>query len=246
MADSLGLAYSKKDWSFDIKASLKTAHDYQNRIDRYVYGTAFRELNISAKAALDKSWGSIYLVGTLKDNQQEIPDGSRDSLARQFTKQVLEKGDDIKNQPLVSSNEMRYSGISPLHQHIHHYRLYSKGNFKLGDSNISAMFGVQQSIRRELNHPEQPAQPGLYVILNTLNYDVKYSFPTWKGLETTAGVNGMYQSNRNSRATDFFRYRIITCLMLEVTCLHISLLIDGIFPVESGMIPERYFGVTFM
>jgi iron complex outermembrane receptor protein len=65
------------------------------------------------------------------------------------------------------------------------------------------LLGFQQSVRREYNHPTMPEQPGLYVQLNTYNYDVKYNLPTWKGLEATVGLNGMYQNNRNLDGTDF-------------------------------------------
>ena len=41
------------------------------------------------------------------------------------------------------------------------------------------------------------------MVLNTLNYDLKYNFPEWKGIETTLGVNGMYQSNTHRNGTDF-------------------------------------------
>jgi iron complex outermembrane receptor protein len=70
-------------------------------------------------------------------------------------------------------------------------------------SSINASFGLQQSVRREYNHPTQVDQPGLYVVLNTLNYDLKYNLPTIAGIESTLGVNGMYQTNRSKTATDF-------------------------------------------
>ena len=49
-----------------------------------------------------------------------------------------------------------------------------------------------------------PDIPGLYIVLNTLTYDVKYHLPEMKGFEPTFGINGMLQQNTNSTgATEF-------------------------------------------
>jgi iron complex outermembrane recepter protein len=202
MGSSLGLAYGSNDWKYIVRATAKAAHNYQNKIDGYVYGTAFREYNLTALARVDKSWGHSQFGATLYDNTQEIPDGSRDSLTRKFTKQVKED-DDIKNRPLVPEADLRSYTINPLHQHIQHYRVYNHTKWNVGTGDINIMLGAQQSIRREYNHPEMPVQPGLYVMLNTLNYDVRYNLPVMNGLETTVGVNGMYQSNKSKNGTDF-------------------------------------------
>lgn len=202
---SLGLSYKKNDWRYAFRATAKAAHDYHNSVDGYVYNTGFREFNLSGMARVDKKWGYSQIAATVYDNRQEIPDGSRDSLTRQFTKQVAESSTDhIRNRPSVSDGELRSYSITPLHQRIQHYRIYSHNEFKLGEgSSINASLGLQQSIRREYNHPTLASQPGLYVVLNTLNYDLKYNLPTIAGIESTLGLNGMYQANRSKAATDF-------------------------------------------
>jgi iron complex outermembrane receptor protein len=197
-ASSLGLSYRKNDWKYAFRASGKVAHNYRNKVDGLVYGTAFREYNLSAMARVDKSWGYSQWGVTVYDNQQEIPDGSRDSLTRKFTKQIYEAGEDnLKDRPIATA--LNTYTINPLHQHIEHYRVYNRSKF--GD--VYTTIGLQRSIRQEFNHPSVPAQPGLDVVLNTLNYDVRYNFPVWQGIETTLGVNGMYQVNKSKKATDF-------------------------------------------
>jgi len=133
----------------------------------------------------------------------EIPDGSRDSLSRRFTRQILDDGDDIKNRPVVSDADLNAYSINPLHQHIQHFRFYNNSQFKFGNSDLNVLLGGQQSVRREYNHPTVPSQAGLYVVLNTFNYDLKYNLPDISGVESTIGVNGMYQQNRSKAATDF-------------------------------------------
>lgn len=200
---SLGLAYRHNDWKYAIRGTAKIAHNYQNKVDGYVYGTAYKEYNLSALARLDKKWGYSQWGATLYDNRQEIPDGSRDSLTRKFTRQVLDEGDDIKNRPIVPDNELKTYRINPLHQRIQHYRIYNNTSVNLGRGNLSTMIGLQQSIRREYNHPTRPQQAGLFVVLNTLNYDARYNFTIANDIESTVGVNGMYQRNTSKNGTDF-------------------------------------------
>ncbi|WP_295767496.1 TonB-dependent receptor [uncultured Mucilaginibacter sp.] len=203
IGSSLGLAYKRNEWRFTARGTGKLAHNYKNSVDGRVYGTAYNELNLSAMARVDKKWGYTQFAATLFNNKQEIPDGSRDSLTRRFTRQVLDDGDDIKNRPIVPENELKTYKLNPLYQHIQHYRFYNSSQFNVGEGNINVLLGGQQSVRREYNHPTQPSQPGLYVVLNTLNYDVKYNLPQMAGIETSVGVNGMYQTNRSEDATDF-------------------------------------------
>ncbi len=199
-----GVAYNKNGWKSAFRVSGKNATAYKNKIDGRVYGTAYNELNLSAMTGFEKRWGSSYVYATLYNNLQEIPDGSRDSLTRRFTRQVFESGkDDIKDRPFVAEKDLKTYNINPLHQRIQHYRLFSRNHFLIGKGDLNALFGFQQSVRREYNHPTTPNQPGLYIQLNTYNYDVKYNLPEWKGLEATLGVNGMYQTNKNLDGTDF-------------------------------------------
>ncbi|WP_231459382.1 TonB-dependent receptor domain-containing protein [Pedobacter sp. Leaf132] len=200
---SLGLLYAKNDWKYAFRATGKAAHNYYNKVDGYVFGTAFQEFNLSASARIDKKWGYSKTAVTYYDNLMEIPDGSRDSLTRQFTKQIFDFGDDIKNRPIVADNELKSYVINPLHQHIQHFRFYNTSQIKFANSDLNFLFGGQQSVRREYNHPTFPSQAGLNVVLNTLNYDVKYNLPDIKDIESTIGINGMLQGNRSKNATDF-------------------------------------------
>jgi len=201
--NSLGLALHKNGWRYAARASGKIAHSYRNPVDGIVYGTSFREYNLSASAAVHKNWGHSKIAANFYNNLQEIPDGSRDSLTRKFTRQILDDGDDIKNRPIVSENELKSYSIIPLHQHIQHYRVYNSGQYKLGNSLLDVLVGAQQSVRREYNHPTTPTQAGLYLVLNTLNFDTKYHFPEFSGIQSTLGLSGMYQTNRNKDATDY-------------------------------------------
>jgi iron complex outermembrane receptor protein len=179
--------------------SHKQATNYQDKYDGRVYGTAFNETDLSGYIGLNKHWGYSDLNFSIFNDQQEIPDGSRDSATRKFTKQITE-ADTFR--PIVTDEELNSYRITVLHQHIQHYRLYSSNNFIIGDGKLGLVLGFQQNIRREYSHPEYPSIPGLYLDLKTFTYDVKYLMAESRGWESTIGINGMYQLNTN-KGTEF-------------------------------------------
>ena len=190
---------NRKGFVWGAEASHKQATNYQNRYDGRVYGTAFKETDVSGFAGLNKKWGYSHLNFSIFHDLQEIPDGSRDSLTRKFTKQITE-ADTFR--PIVPDNELNSYKISVLHQLVQHYRLYSSSNFIIGEGKLEVIIGYQENVRREFSHPQYPDLPGLYLDLKTITYDLKYSFPEYKGWEATVGANGMYQINVN-KGTDF-------------------------------------------
>ena len=202
--NGLRLSYANSQWSIALRGSYRIAKNYMNSIDGRVYNTGFSETNGSASVKHTSDNGFSALNFTLYDNLQGVPDGSRDSLSRKFTKQVYEGSlDDVTNRPVVSAKELNSYKLSPLHQHIQHYRIYSNNHYRLGRGDVDFLLALQQNIRREYNHPTAAQQAGMFVRLNTLNYGFNYNAPTLSNIDVTLGINGMYQNNRNKKATDF-------------------------------------------
>ena len=192
-------AGNKRGFIWGVVASYKQASNYQNKYDGKVYGTGFKESDISGYVGLNRKWGYSHLNFSLFNDLQEIPDGSRDSVTRKFTKQITEA--DIFR-PIVSNAELNSYKINALHQHVQHYRLYSSNNFIIGKGKLGLILGYQQNIRREYSHPQYPDLPGMYLDLKTFTYDAKFTVPESAGWETTIGINGMYQNNTN-KGTEF-------------------------------------------
>lgn len=71
------------------------------------------------------------------------------------------------------------------------------------EKEVDYLLGGQQNTRREYTHPSMPQQAGMYMRLNTLNYGIRYNAPKFANIETSLGVNGMLQNNKNKDATDF-------------------------------------------
>lgn len=204
VGNGIRLTYSKNGWAYALRGSYRIAKNYTNTIDGRVYNTGFRETNASATVQHFSNGGYSNLNLTLYDNLQGIPDGSRDSLTRKFTKQIYEgNNDDIKTRPIVAGAELNSYELSPLHQHIQHYRIYSNNHYEIGKGDIAFTIAFQKNIRREYNHPTMPEQAGMYVQLNTCNYGFRYNAPAFLNTEISVGINGMYQNNTSKNATDF-------------------------------------------
>ena len=67
----------------------------------------------------------------------------------------------------------------------------------LGNGNLKSTVGFQQNRRQEFANILAPHQYGLYFLLNTLNYDLRYGSPPVSGRNISAGVGGMYQHSAN-------------------------------------------------
>lgn len=197
---SFKLQGSKNGLVWGTVLSDKMAKDYQNQHDGRVWATNFNEKDARAMIGLHKSWGYSYLNASLYDDLQAIPDGSRDSVTRQFTKQIT---DADTYRTIVPQSELNSYGIPVLHQHVQLYRIYDNSNFILGSGNLDLNLGYQYSHRREFTHPEDAAVPGLNLELTTWTYDAKYNFTIGNDYETTIGLNGMYQQNSLGYSTDF-------------------------------------------
>ncbi|MFL5752442.1 MAG: TonB-dependent receptor, partial [Bacteroidia bacterium] len=199
-AGSFALSSNHQGFIWGLRASHKQASNYQNKVDGRVFGTKYRENDANLFSGVNRSWGYSHLNFTLYDNLQEIPDGSRDSSTRKFTRQVSEE-DTLR--PLATNAELNSYTIGVIHQHVQHYRVYSDNNFILGKSRLGLKLGAQQSVRREFGHPAYPDLPALFLTLNTYTYDIKYYLPELNGWQSSIGMNGMYQQNKNSGATEF-------------------------------------------
>lgn len=193
-------AQDDKVWWWSASGSYRIAKNYSNAVDGRVYNTGFRETNAAIGAGYQHNSTHIRMHATLYNNLQGIPDGSRDSLTHRFTKQIYEADQDtLDKRPIVPTSELNSYTLSPLHQHIQHYRIYAIAQ----QGPIEAQLGWQQNVRREYNHPTDPDQAGLYVQLNTINYGFKYHAPRKANIDLTIGTNGMHQVNRSKDATDF-------------------------------------------
>lgn len=195
------LGATKNGFEWMGRLSGKEAGNYKNKMDGRVYGTAFKETDGNLYLGLHGRWGFSHFSFSIFDDKQKIPDGSRDDATGKFTKQITEAD---TYRPVVLEDELKSYNITGTYQHVRHSRLYSNNSFTLGKAGrLGINLSYQNSQRKEFSHPEQLSIPGLYLNLNTYNYDVKYYAPEIKGWNITFGANGMYQKNDVTKGTDF-------------------------------------------
>ncbi|MBS1975002.1 MAG: TonB-dependent receptor, partial [Bacteroidetes bacterium] len=196
------LGATKNGFEWMGRVSHKQATNYENKIDGRVFNTAFNETDANLALGLHTKWGYSHLNMSLYNDLQEIPDGSRNFLG-QFTYQSTEA--DTLPRPVAPKSWLTSYAMTPLHQHVQHYRVFSSNNFTIGNGRLGLNLGFQRSVRREYSHPELPYQDvaGLFLQLNTYSYDLKYYFPEFSGWNLTIGANGMYQANNVTSGTEF-------------------------------------------
>ena len=193
---------TKKGIDWIARVSHKQAMDYMNKYDGRVFGTAFSETDASGSLGIHRSWGFSHITFSLYDDLQEIPDGSRDSTSRRFTRQISEI-DTVRQ--IVPDHDLNSYKIEALHQHVQHYRVGIGNNFRLGSKGgtLDLDLGYQRSVRLEYSHPILKDKPGLDLEMNTFTYDIKYHMHEKKNWNLSVGINGMYQNNNVESGTDF-------------------------------------------
>lgn len=187
------------DYFWQGTASHKMAADYRNQGDGRVYNTGFRENSITLSSGMDKTFGYSRLSASFYNNLQEIPNGERDSATWQFVRPLTEEGEEWE---IVPEKYLRSYSISPVHQHIQHFRIYNTTSLLTGRDRIHLGAGFQKNIRKEFEDPEG-GDAALFLNLNTFTYDAKYLFHETQGWSVTAGVNGMAQINKIDRGHEF-------------------------------------------
>jgi iron complex outermembrane recepter protein len=190
------LAGNKHGIVWDLRYSYKTAHAYQNRYDGYVYNSGFRENAVSLMTGLTKSWGYSNLELSTYNLTPGIMEGGRDSITGGFLRSV-KLDDTTQSQITASENDLKSYSTQIPYQKIHHYKAVLNNSFVLGNSTLKAIAGFQQNRRQEYADILNPGQYGLYLMLNTLNADVRYLFPEIKNYSVSVGISGMGQTSEN-------------------------------------------------
>lgn len=167
------------------RVSYKNAYGFGYK-GHVVPNAGFNEINTSAMLGLNKTWGYTHLslsrfatnIGLVEDGPNE--DGN-----------YLDEDGNV-----ISNSDARKRSLNLPFQNINHYRAALNSNILLGGGQLKSTLAFQRNIRKEFE--ETKDEPGLNLGLNSYTYDVKYSFANDGKWEPTIGVQGMYQTNKNS------------------------------------------------
>jgi iron complex outermembrane recepter protein len=188
---SFSMAGHKKSIQWAGQFSHKQASNYKNKYDGKVLNSGFNELNGNVFFGLSKNWGYSHLRLSTFNTQISMPEGERDSLGQFiFTQQNGQE-------TVANSNDLNSYKIGFPYQAINHNRIQSNSFIILKKGSINADIGYQNSHRKEYGDIQNPNDIELYFLLNTLNYNTRYNLPIYKGWESSIGISGMYQTNKN-------------------------------------------------
>lgn len=180
----------------ELRFSQKYAGNYKNKYDGKVYNSAFNESNVTGMIGLTKKWGFAHIHYGYYNLNIGLPEGERDSSSGKFLKQVAFSDTSIGNE--IASNADLNSRIpSTPFQRIKHSKVVLNSNVVIGNGRIGATLGFQQNERQEFGSILEPKQYGLYFLLKSINYDLRYVLPEKNKWNVSIGINGMQQNSKN-------------------------------------------------
>lgn len=165
---SIGLKTSGDKVRFLVRGTTSAHSDYQVPSGDRVVNTRFRESDFKGGISFSDRNFSTDLRYNYNTLAIGIPEG--------------DFGQSTQKRILYPNQSVRSHMIS------------SKNTFFLANSKLDATFGFTSNRRKEF---EEAGEAELDMKLNTLSYDVRYSFPQFGKIELISGIQGMYQTNEN-------------------------------------------------
>ncbi|MET7001077.1 TonB-dependent receptor [Chitinophaga defluvii] len=189
------IAGNQNGFSWSAFGTQKWAHDYKNKYDGPVFNSRFNNTNYGATIGINKEWGYSRLSFTSFNQNLGLVEGERDSDGR-FLKPVNDNG--TADETVATDSDFKSYTMSVPKQKIVHQKLVWDNNLYLHNGGrLGVTLGYQQNERKEFGNVLLPDEPELYLQLRTFNYSLKYYLPEMHGWQTTVGVNGMQQQNKN-------------------------------------------------
>jgi iron complex outermembrane recepter protein len=191
LANSFANAGNKKGIQWLGRLSNKIASNYQNKYDGKVYNSGFKELNGSLFLGVNKNWGHSYFKFNSFNTTVNLVEGNRDSLGN-FT-----FIDAKENTITATENDLKGYKIGFPHQNINHFSISSNNLYIINNGTLHLDLGFQNNKRKEFGDKINPNDIALFFNLSTFNYNFRYNIESIKGWETSLGLSGMAQNNKN-------------------------------------------------
>jgi iron complex outermembrane receptor protein len=185
------IAGNVNGFNWNAYGTTKSASDFKNKYDGYVFNSKFNENNFGGYMGYNGSWGYSHLLMSNFNLKAGLVEAERDSLGN-FVKTI---SGGIQEQ--ASSDDFKSTVPQIPYQHIRHSKIAIDNSFKLGENSLSANLGWQHNQREEFGNPDDVHERSLYFDLKTLTYTTQLHFKESKGWKPSIGINGMKQSNTN-------------------------------------------------
>jgi iron complex outermembrane receptor protein len=183
----------KNGFNWNVYGSHKSAGDYRNKYDAHVFNSRFNERNFGGYIGVNKQWGYSHLLVSNFDQKTGLIEGERDDVTGRF---LIFAGSPLERE--ATGEELNSRVLYTPYQHIQHFKITTDNNIRLPKGRMNVMLGYQDNKRSEFGDATDPATPGLFFDLKTINYNIQYHSPTSKtSWATSVGLNGMFQQNQN-------------------------------------------------
>lgn len=214
---SVNVAGKKNEVIWDMRFSKKIAHAYQNVYDGFVFNSGYNELNSSSTIGIHQSWGFTQLHFSTYNMNVGIIEGKRDSTTGNFLKEIT-VNDTVAATRIADENDFHSYGLQTPFQKIKHNKVVLNSSFFQKKGILKSTLAWQQNSRKEFAEVLHLNNYGLYFLLNTFNYDIRYQHKPKNNWDITFGINGMYQHSKN-KGVEFLipEYRLF-----DVGCFLIS------------------------
>jgi iron complex outermembrane receptor protein len=189
------IAGNKQGFNWNFYGTYKSAHDYRNKYDGYVFNSRFNEKNLGGYIGLNKSWGYSHLLLSHFNQQVGLIEGERHAVTGRFLKMINNGG--VEEEQEVPESDYKSRDPYLPRQHIRHFKASVDNHFNIGQNHLSVNIGFQRNQRIESGNVLDPSEKELFFDLHTVSYNVQYHFTEKNNWQTTIGINGMRQLNFN-------------------------------------------------
>jgi iron complex outermembrane receptor protein len=186
-------------FNWNAYGTYKAAHDYKNKYDDYVFNSKFNNTSFGLSIGLNKKWGYSHLTYNRFNQTLGLVEGERDDATGKFLKIAGADVNGEDSMAIATDKDFTSHHPSISRQKITHDKLVFDNIFYLPDEggHISATVGWQLNQRREFPFITEPDVPGLYFHLQSITYNIKYFLPSQHKWQTSFGISGMQQQNKN-------------------------------------------------
>ncbi len=190
ITNSVGIMASKNDLRYGARLTNKNAGNYANAIDGKVWNAGFKEWNGSAMLGVNKKWGHSYFNFSSYNNTLNLVEGERDSTG------AFVYIDALGNE-LTANDKIKGFALGFPHQLVQHNKISNNSLFFLKNAKLHVDLAFQNNKRKEYAEAANPNDIELFFDLNTINYNARLNFKEKNKWETTIGISGMQQGNKN-------------------------------------------------
>jgi iron complex outermembrane receptor protein len=193
LGTSLNIAGNHNGFVWGLQASGEEAHSYSDPKDGYVCGTAWNQVNVRLVLGLNRSWGYSRLTLGALHRRIEVPDGNRDSTGR-FEFDSPQNGRIYPDRSDFLSYNADVAGDKILEE----YQAWWQNSINVGKGKLGLDIGFTRSVHHDI---DSGAVGSGNLLVNDIPYNFKYQLSgDSSGLKLTAGINGIYEFQRNGAA----------------------------------------------